>query len=280
MGKRFAAGFAFFFVIVGTAVGNSPSTVEEIIRAQAPKDAFTDAVFLKKPATVVEPTGEELVAKKVWSKSLEFGLNGSEGNTRVTNLRAGGDLKYETADNVFTSDFNYALSYQQGVRAQHRAIWNMRDEIPLDGTDWNLFGSSILEYDEFRAVDFRLGIYAGLGYKMIDTKTTTMNWRVGAGASREWGGDTTRWIPEMVLGWNFEHQFDERQRFLVGADAYPSLERWGYWRLRARAAYEVLLCPSWGGLTLRLGIQDRYDSHPSGSKRNDFDYFTTLILKF
>jgi hypothetical protein len=46
-----------------------------------------------------------------------------------------------------------------------------------------------------------------------------------------------------------------------------------------RAAYEILIAPEWG-LTLRLGIQDRYDSDPGDAKRNDFDYFSTLLLKF
>ena len=50
-------------------------------------------------------------------------------------------------------------------------------------------------------------------------------------------------------------------------------------RVRARAGYEITLDPD-HGMVLRLGVQDRYDSSPGPAKRNDVNYFVTLLFKF
>ena len=33
-------------------------------------------------------------------------------------------------------------------------------------------------------------------------------------------------------------------------------------------------------MVLRLGVQDRYDSNPGPARRNDLNYFVTLLFRF
>jgi hypothetical protein len=69
------------------------------------------------------------------------------------------------------------------------------------------------------------------------------------------------------------------QRLILYGDFYPDMGDPRHYRVRTFAAYEIVLHPDWN-LTLRLGIQDRYDSKPGTAKPNDLDYFTTLLFKF
>ncbi len=218
---------------------------------------------------------------KVWSGSAEAGLNGASGNSDLFNLRANFLAQRKTSDNIFTTDFLYTYTQQNKITTVQQAILNTRDEILFAGSPWSLFGAGQLEYDELRAYKFRIGIYAGVGYTVIDDDTTTFKLRAGAGATREVGsgGLASRWVPEMVFGYDFRYKINDRSSFLSILDFYPRTDHFSQFRVRLRAAYEYVLDPA-TGTVLRVGIQDRYDSDPGTAKKNDLTYFATLGIKF
>jgi hypothetical protein len=220
---------------------------------------------------------------KIWSGGGEIGLNGADGNTKLINLRTGLNAQRKTADNLFKTDFLYSYAEQSGVLTQNQALLNARDEILFPGTAWSLFAATNLEYDHLRAYRFRIGVYGGVGYQVIDTAQTNWRVRAGAGAVREIagyaGGPDSRWVPEMVFGTDYGYKFDDRQSFDLTVDYYPRVDNFTQFRLRARAAYQILLDKD-NGITLRLGVQDRYDSNPGGAKNNDLNYFATLGFIF
>lgn len=124
---------------------------------------------------------------KVWSGSAEAGLNGASGNADLFNLRAKFLAQRKTSDNIFSTDFLYTYTQQNKITTVQQAILNTRDQILFAGSPWSLFDAGQLEYDELRAYKFRIGIYAGVGYTVIDDDTTTFKLRAGAGATREVG---------------------------------------------------------------------------------------------
>ena len=242
-------------------------------------DAFDPNGILGKPKSIVVDAEPEVAEPRIWSGGMSFGLDGSVGNSPLFNMRVGGELKRKTDDNIFDTEISYLYATQNREMIKNRALWYARDEVLFKDSPWTLFGSSQMEYDQFRAVDFRYGLYGGVGRTLLDTETTKMRARVGGGATREIGGPQDRWIPELLLGWELEHEFTDRQRIVAAADVFPNLAYLGRWRLRARVAYEIILAPEWG-LTLRIGAQERYDSTPGNAKRNDLDYFTALLFRF
>lgn len=216
---------------------------------------------------------------KIWSGGGEVGVNGADGNSQLFTVRAGLHAQRKTADNLLVTDFLYTYAKQNGAITQDQALFNARDEILFAATPWSLFAATNIEYDNLRAYNFLVGVYGGVGYQLIDDDA--VNWRVraGAGAVRQIGGPADRWVPEMVFGTDFNWKISDRQSFLTVVDYYPRIDNWNQFRVRARAAYQILLDPEYG-VVLRLGVQNRYDSDPGLAKRNDLTYFATLGFAF
>ncbi len=238
-----------------------------------------------KPAEVVVPDGSLPTPppRKIWTGGLEFGLNGSQGDSNVLNIKLGSLLDRKTESNTFHLDFLYTLNRENGSVSQNQALLNARDEILFPDSPWSLFTAVQLEYDDLRSYDFRIGVYGGFGYLWLDNGTTLFKTRAGAGATREInsrpGPPADRWVPEAVFGFDFNHRFTERQGFVSSVDIYPSLSQLGEYRVRARAAYEIIIDPD-HGMVLRLGIQERFDSNPGAGQRNSLNYFATLMFRF
>jgi hypothetical protein len=220
--------------------------------------------------------------RKIWSGTGDIGLNGANGNSEVLSLRTTWTAQRRTATNLFISDFLYAFSRQDGTVQQQQALFNARDEILFPGQPCSLFSATQVEYDELRSYRFRVGQYAGAGLAVIDTKPLLFRLRMGAGAQRELGvdGERDRWVPEAVFGYDYRHRLDDRNALVSVVDYYPRLDDWSQFRVRARLAYEIVIEPKTGAV-LRIGVQDRYDSHPGREAvRNDINYFTTLGFRF
>ncbi len=238
------------------------------------------------PAGLPPPAGGLLPAAppppSLWKGGAEIGVNGSQGNSETFNLRLGANLGRKTANNIFASDFLYNYARNNGMIQQQQALINARDEILCPSTPWSAFASTNIEYDQLRAYRFLIGVYGGVGRVLIDDEQ--VNWRVraGAGAVRQIGrnGTASRWTPEALFGTDFTWRLDDRQSFIGTLDYYPRLDDWRQFRVRARAAYQIILDKG-TGTTLRLGVQDRYDSSAGGNaKRNDLNYYACLGFTF
>lgn len=216
-----------------------------------------------------------------WAGSADIGLNGASGNTNLFNLRTGWHAERKTPNNLFIGDFLYAYLKQEQKTEQQQALLNVRDEILFPGHPWSLFTATQVEYDELRDYRFRVGIYGGAGYTVLDSKQTLFRVRSGAGATREIGvdGAQSQWVPEAVFGYDLRYRLDDRNSLVSVFDYYPRISDWSQYRVRFRAAYEVLL-DARRGTVLRVGVQDRYDSNPGNANRNDVTYFATLGVKF
>jgi hypothetical protein len=240
---------------------------------------FNDKTIAFPKAPPVDPDKPQPPPPPTWTGGAEFGFNGAEGNSDVFNLRLGGLVKRQTDANIFNADLTYVLSTSNNSTNENKALFNVRDECLFKDSPWGVFASGQLEYDQFRAYDFRVASHTGFGYGFIKRDWISLRGRTGAGVSREVGGPNDRYVPEGLLGSDLFLAFSERQGLIGCVDYYPDLGRWGEYRVRARAAYQIVIDPDLG-LTLRLGFQDRYDSNPGPAKNNDIGYFTTLLVKF
>jgi len=213
-----------------------------------------------------------------WSGGIELGVSGSPGNTDTLKLRAGLDLRFDDADDFAILNIMYILNQANEGDLENKGFALVRNELPMDmGLAWYAQGS--IEYDEFRTVYLRVASHSGLSYALMQDEAQVLKVRAGAGVAREWGGTSNDWVPEGQAGADYEYKLTERTRFVLAADYYPDLHDFAHYRVRVRAAFDILLDPTYNAY-LRLGVFDRYDSQPFGSKRNDLDYFMTLVFRF
>jgi len=218
---------------------------------------------------------------KLWSGTVDFGLNGAVGNSQLLNLRGGWNIRRKTDRNSLTSDFQYVYSERDRELSTHQALFNTRDEFVIPDSRWSPFAALQLEYDQLRSYRFRVGTYGGTAFRVVDTEALTFKTRGGIGATRELGSDgqPDRWVPEFLLGYDFRYKWNDRSTFVSIFDIYPRVETPWVFRARLRLAYEYVFDPSIGAV-VRFGIQDRYDSDPGPAQPNDLTYFTTVGFKF
>lgn len=251
----------------------APMTAEEV-------EEFIDLPE-ETPAEVrAEAEVPEATPAVVWENQFEAGLSGSDGNNETFNFSARLSLKRTTSRDEILSDTNFRYEESEGDETANRLDTLLRyDWRFAEGSPWSLFGQGQFELDEFQDWDSRLSLFGGVGYRLIENDTTTLQLRAGAGASREFGGGRDQWTPEGLLGFNLAHQLAKNQRITAHSTYFPSFDEFGEFRWVSGAAYEIDLSEN-GSLALRLGAEHRYDSEPGDAERSDIDYFARVVYKF
>ncbi|XVJ59614.1 MAG: DUF481 domain-containing protein [Tepidisphaera sp.] len=217
-----------------------------------------------------------------WKRNADLGLNGSSGNSETVSVRGliGAERKTESMETK--ANIGYVFTNSDGQKSKSRGEanlfnnWNFGADSP-----WGWFAQGKVEYDEFQSWKWRFSGATGPSYTFIKNEKTTLRGRVGLGAYYETGklGDDEL-HPELDVGLDFTHQFSETQKMFATVDYYPSLDEFPAYRVTAQAGYEILLSKE-DNLSLKLGVQDRYDSTPGlGNKRNDVEYFVALSFNF
>lgn len=249
----------------------TPEEIEEFI------DLPEETPAAAPPADAEVPAETPAV---VWENRFEAGLTGSEGNNQTVNFSALLSLQRTTSRDEILSltTYRYAQADREDTANRFDSLLRY-DWRFAEGSPWSLFGQGQFEYDEFQDWDWRLSLFGGVGYRLIENDTTTLRLRAGAGASREYGGGNDEWEPEGLLGFDLTHQLAKNQRIAAYGTVFPSFDDAGEFRSVAGAAYEIDLTDN-GDLALRLGAEHRYDTQPGDAKRSDLDYFARVVFKF
>lgn len=214
-----------------------------------------------------------------WNNSIEFGINGTEGNSQTFSFLAGADVTRKSEFHELALDFNYARTSASGRETQNNAFFGADYDRLLGKSRWSAFTKLGLEYDRFKAFDLRLNSNSGFGYYWLRNDTSTIVTRFGAGASREFDGPNEEWSPEGMLGLEVKEQISESQRISSKLEYFPEWGDFGDFRLVTDVAYEVLLGNS-ENMSLKLAATDRIDSTPEGRNPNDINYSLMLLYKF
>ncbi|MEX2188657.1 MAG: DUF481 domain-containing protein [Pirellulales bacterium] len=213
-----------------------------------------------------------------WTGSIELGMNGSEGNAQTFSMRAGANLKRETELYTLAVEASHARTTADSLETQNNALGKLKLDRKFGESPWTMFGVGTAEYDQFKAFDLRLALHAGVGYKIIKTDATSLVGRLGSGVSHEIGGPDDSYVPEALLGLDFEHQITAKQKLVFKAEYLPEWGDFQNYRLVSDASWECLLDEE-SNLSLKIGAIDRYDSTPNGRKANDIDYLLLLMWK-
>jgi len=267
--------------------GNGPTLGPTPVDAHGPAPAVIQSSPAKSPASGTEEivlpkeVVKEVVKpkeppKKIWDGNFELGLNGSDGNSDTFNINIGSKTNRKTDDMIFMAYMNYLKNTSDGKETANRFFGESRNEWLFKKTPWNYYVHGTFEYDEFRAFDVRLAADTGLGYEAWKNDVTSLRLRSGGGVSQELGGPSDDLVPEFTMGSNFDRKISKFQKLSATIDYFPNVTDWGDYRLNSKIDWNIVLCEEWN-LSLKIGVVDRFDSTPSGKRRNDMNYSTTLL---
>lgn len=215
-----------------------------------------------------------------WKGKIEFGLNGSEGNSQTLSFRGAVGGKRITEPMETTADLSYIYATSDGEKSKSRGELDIKNDWLFKDSPWGYFVQGKAEYDEFQDWRWRTSIFTGPSYTFIKNDVTTLRMRAGVGLTKEYGGSRNEIIPEGLVGIDFTHKFDDRQSIFFSAEWLPSLLDWPEYRANAKAGYEIIVDPT-TKMFLKLGVSDRYNSNPGGGfKKNDIEYFVLLGWEF
>jgi putative salt-induced outer membrane protein YdiY len=246
--------------------------VSEPAAATAP-DSALDAAIEDAPAA----PPPKLSFWTGWKRTVDLGILGAEGNTESFGARAALGAQRKTEYMETTVGLSYVYSSDNGEKTKSRGELTGRNDW-LFGKDsrWGVFAEAKLEYDEFQDWDWRLSGFVGPSYAFIRNEKTLLRGRVGAGGTYEIGGDNEGFEPSLLIGLDYEHQLNARNKLFASAEYLPSLSDFPDYRANAKAGWEVLVDEK-SNMNLKLGVADRYDSNPGeGIEKNDIEYFVTL----
>jgi putative salt-induced outer membrane protein YdiY len=213
-----------------------------------------------------------------WDAGIEMGINGSSGNNDVFSMRVGGHAKRTTKYWKLDSSMVYNKNHTNGVETQNNGKHDLRLDRILAESPWTLFVLENLIYDEFQRYDLQLSLNTGVGYQWIKSEATDLLTRVGAGATREFGGVDDDWQPQALLGLDFTRQLTKMQRLAAKVDYYPEWEDFNQYRVVSDLSYQVDLDRP-KNVSLKFSLIDRYDSTPDGAEPNSLDYAVLMIWK-
>lgn len=216
---------------------------------------------------------------KLWEGSFEFGLNGTEGNSRTFNLRFGSKVKRKTEFNILSADLDYRRDSANSIDTANKALLDWRYEHLFPESPWTCYVHGTVDYDEFKVYDLRVSLDAGLGYRFIKSDSTNLTGRFGGGTSREFGGPNEEFVPEAVFGVDFDHKINSRHKVVFSSEYRPDVTDFGNCRLTNKAAWEILLDEAMH-LSMKLSVLDRYDTTPGEKEPNDLDYSVMLMWSF
>jgi hypothetical protein len=248
------------------------------ITAQSPGEILSGTAS-PVPMVLVPVDAAPAPPPKAWTGGIDFGINGTDGNSQNFNMRLGADAKRERADGNFTTSLIYNYATNASLRTANQALFNNRYEWLFADSPWSRWVSGGLEYNEFRAFDLLLTAHAGVGYAWWKTEAGYLKTRAGFGGSQPIGGPDESFIPEAMLGVDYERRIYDRAKFIFGGQLFPNLGDWFEYRAEIRAALDILIDPE-HNLGLKLGVVDQYFSDPQGRKPNDLQYFMALTWRF
>ena len=216
----------------------------------------------------------------VWDGSFAFGLNGKTGNSE--NLDINLDFSLNREDDIAITDIlmTYFYSSNRTGTTTDRYFTQGRQERKLANPNLTWFYQAAFEWDRFKSFDYRIALHTGIGILLYEYDDRSLRARIGAGASREFGGVNDEWLPELVFGLDWERQLTERTSLFINVDYFPNVEDFADFRLNTRAGFETLLDEALD-MRLRMFVFNRYDSTPGpGFQENDLDYGMALVFGF
>jgi len=227
-----------------------------------------------------------------WERSVEFGFNGSSGNSDSIGINAGVRLFNE--DDWYRARFRaqYFFANQRSVtqatkeKTTNNAYTDYRHDFLIFGeAPFFLWANARYDYDEFQDFQHRFAGQGGGGWDIYNNDVILWLWTMGVGVNYQ-DGEVDNTIGEFTTGMDFRWNIVEGQSLKADTYYYADLQRWSDFRLISNLLYEISV--GWvDGLALNAGLKNEYRNEvlpPTApnlrNENNNLQYFGGLTYNF
>jgi putative salt-induced outer membrane protein YdiY len=216
-----------------------------------------------------------------WKKQIQLGFNGSSGNSDAQDFLVGVRGNYADDSKRWQFDSGYVRSTSGGSDTKNQAFVLLTRDFLFTGAKYFAWGSGRYDFDTFQDWRHRIDLSLGGGYSFVDRKTFDVRSRLGFGVTKTFGSiGRDKWVPEAVIGLETDWLPTAQQKISAYTTFYPSLTNGGEFRSLSGIDWSLALAEALG-LSLNLGVQDRYESDVApGIKNNDLLYRAALLYDF
>jgi putative salt-induced outer membrane protein YdiY len=229
------------------------------------------------PVTVAQTTA---AAPQGLHGSAGFGLSLTQGNSDTLNINATIDNTYDPkTKNAMRWNALFLRGKQNGVLSVYRLSAMFRDEYIVNGRVFTFAELDAL-HDTFKGVDYLLAPAAGVGYKLIDTKSTSFNVDAGVGGVVERDeGFEARGNGAVTLSQKLVHQLSETTTLKGVATSLLKMSDFpdGLYTLQVGVAAKMN-----SRLQLSVDLLDTFKNHPIDglTHKHDVALVTSVVAKY
>jgi putative salt-induced outer membrane protein YdiY len=240
------------------------------------RDLSVDATPTPAPASC-EPEPKD---PSIWDKSILFGLNYTDGNTKTTNINLGGVAARDYENNAwrFQADYNYgsaansAKDPKEENKNNFRALADYRRV--LDNT-WFAGAGGSFAHDEIADLKYRVVLSPSLGAYLL--RDDDVKFSLEAGPSYVWEklGDEDDSFAAARIANRFEWQFSETSKLFEYTEYLVSFEDADQYLVNAEVGLDTALNSF---MSLVVSVKDYYINQPA-EDRVPNDVITITALK-
>jgi len=213
-----------------------------------------------------------------WTRAVQIGVTGSQGNSKNTNVAVALDLDYKDDHERWAFDVAYQFGASEGETSQHSGFSGLRHDWLLADSRWFLFGLGRADYDQFRSWKYRISGAAGLGYEFEKSETWNLRGLLGPSVTQEF--DENNFYVEALVGLESVWTFNEFHSLSLTNTIYPALNDLGEFRNLSTFGWKWRLSEQ-PALSLNSGVRNEYQSQvESGRKHDDLTYTTAIGIDF
>ena len=217
-----------------------------------------------------------------WVVNETTGFSATTGNSRTTNLALAFDSARTTLHDKLSLSAAAIYARSETPGSVGVSANDIRGGARYDhGVDGRLFayGTSDFEFNQPQMLNLRSVVGLGLGFHMIQRKTTTLDALGSFDYTREsYATGLRRNIANASIGEDFSHDFGHRTTLSESFFVFPDFTNTGQYRLSFDTSANTKITQWLGWQTT---ISNRYLSDPiPGTLSNDFIFTTGVNIQF
>ncbi len=253
-----------------------------VAQVASAQDLAQDLKQLSAPPAKAEAApvcGEPAKDPSAWDKSVNFGLNYTDGNSKTTNIYAGGLVARDYNNNAwrFQADYNYGAAADSADAPKTENKNNFRalaDYRRVLENDWFAGAGTAFAHDEIADLQYRVIVSPSAGRYLIRDEQTKFSLEAGPSYVFEKLGEVEEDFAAARIADRLEWEISPTSKFFQFTEYLISFEDSSQYLLNAEVGIESALNSY---LSLVISVRDYYINKPAeGRVPNDVITITAL----